>query len=364
MADAATLKLAPHPLRHRRSFAIDRREAQVSARLLWVFARVSRENVRQQEILLREGIGPIEYFDPETRLRHRLMMDLLKLSVDAGDVEIGLRAGESVQPGDFATLEYAARSCPTLGDAIRCFSRYVTLLHEAAEISLIDQGELVMWRHRITDGVQQSAAANDFVMAASSAFAKTYCHVYAPPLEVHFAHREPTYGALYQRIFQTTVRFGAPHNAFVLRREDLETPLTRSHPVLRSEYEKHAAAMLSRVHDNLSIAAAVRRVFLADPQMGGCTMATTAGKLAMSVATLRRRLQDEGVTYASVLDALRYDLARKYLIDPGVATSDVAFLLGFRDASSFSKAFRRWTRGVSPVEFRQPERPRAQAQAR
>jgi AraC-like DNA-binding protein len=46
-------------------------------------------------------------------------------------------------------------------------------------------------------------------------------------------------------------------------------------------------------------------------------------------------------------------------MDPGVTTSDVAFLLGFRDASSFSKAFRRWTSGVSSVEFRQHKRPRA-----
>jgi AraC-like DNA-binding protein len=72
----------------------------------------------------------------------------------------------------------------------------------------------------------------------------------------------------------------------------------------------------------------------------------------MSVATLRRRLEHEGATYASIVDAVRYDLAKKYLMDPGVAMSDVAFLLGFHDASSFSKAFRRWTGGVGSAEFR------------
>jgi AraC-like DNA-binding protein len=329
-----------------------RKEAQVSARLLWIFARVSRESARAQEILLREGIGPTEYFNPETRLSHRLMTELLKVSVDAGDVEIGLRAGESVQPGDFATLEYAARSCPTLGEAIRCFARYVGVLHEAAEITLIDDGELVIWRHRITDGVPQSPAANDFVMAASDAFAKNYCHVYEPPVEVRFAHPEPANRATYDRLFKTTVRFGAPDNAFVLTPKQLEVPLTRSHPALRSAYERHAEELLSRIRDNSGITVAVRRVLLADLQTGGSTMATTARKLAMSVATLRRRLEEAGATYASIVDAVRYDLAKKYLMDPGVATSDVAFLLGFHDASSFSKAFRRWTGGVSSVEFR------------
>ncbi len=89
-------------------------------------------------------------------------------------------------------------------------------------------------------------------------------------------------------------------------------------------------------------------------------MESTARKLSMSVATLRRRLQDEGATYAAVLDTVRYNLAKKYLTDPVVSTSDVAFLLGFRDASSFSKAFRRWTGGVNAAEFRR----RARAESR
>jgi AraC-like DNA-binding protein len=332
--------------------AAARKESQLSVRLLWIFARVSRETARQQEILLRDGIGPTEYFNAETRLNHRLMMELLEVSVDAGDVDIGLRAGESVQPGDFGTLEYAARGCPTLGEAIRCFARYVHVLNEAAEITLSDDGGLAIWRHRITDGVPQSPAANDFVMAASDAFAKNYCHVYETPIEVRFAHPEPASRAPYDRLFKTTVRFGAPENAFVFLPKQLEIPLTRSHPTLRSAYERHAEELLSRIRGNSGITAAVRRVLLADLQTGGSTMATTAHKLAMSVATLRRRLEEAGATYASIVDAVRYDLAKKYLMDPSVATSDVAFLLGFHDASSFSKAFRRWTGGVSSVEFR------------
>jgi len=329
-----------------------KREAYLAVRLLWVFARVSRESARTQEVLLREGIGPTEYFNPETRLRHSVVMALLRLNVDAGDVDIGLRAGDGVQPGDFATLEYAARSCPTLKDAIVSFSRYVTLLHEAAEIKLIDEGEHVIWRHGITDGVPQPPAANDFVMAACNAFARTYCNVYEPPLEVWFAHPEPASRAPHERLFRTHLRFRAPHNAFVLTHKQLAVPLTLSHPGLRSEYEKHAEELLARIRDGSGIAEAVRRVLLADLRTGTSTMTTTARKLSMSVATLRRRLHEAGAAYASVLDEVRYDLAKKYLLDPGVTTSDVAFLLGFQDASAFSKAFRRWTGGVSSVEFR------------
>jgi AraC-like DNA-binding protein len=341
--------------------AVRDREARLSIRLVWICARTSRHSAEAEAILARENIGPAEYFDPEVRVGHRVSMELLRVSVDGGDPEIGLRAGAGLQPGDFAILEYAARSCSTVREAIACFARYLGLLNEAAELSLVEEGDRATLHHHVVDGVPQLPAANDFLMAAADAFRKTYCDAYQPPLEVHFAHPTPTYAAAYGGIFRTAVRFGAPHNAFVLSRKQLDAKLTRSNPEARSEYERHAEDLLARVRGSAGITVAVRRVLLANVRTGGGTMATTARKLAMSVATLRRRLQEEGTTYAAVLDAVRYDLAGKYVVDTAVTTSDVAFLLGFRDVSSFSKAFRRWTGGVGWVEFREGQRSRTQS---
>ena len=78
-------------------------------------------------------------------------------------------------------------------------------------------------------------------------FHRTYCDTYQPPLEVHFAHAEPAYAPAYADVFRTTVRFGAPHNAFVLSREQLDAKLTRSNPEAHSKYERHAEDLLSRV---------------------------------------------------------------------------------------------------------------------
>jgi AraC-like DNA-binding protein len=333
--------------------AVREAEARLSARLIWLFARVSSLSPEAMELLSRENIGPAEYFDPETRVSHRVMMDLLRFALDGGDPEIGLKAGAGILPGDFAVLDYAARSCSTLREAIGCLARYVGLLTDATEISLVEQGERWILRLHATDGVPQPPAANDFIMAAADGLAKNMCRAYLPPLEAHFAHPKPSYAAAYDRVFPMKVRFGAPCNAFVLTRAHLEGPLILSDPEARSRYERHAEDLLSRIRESAGTTAAVRRVLLASLRGGGGAMGVTARKLAMSVATLRRHLQNEGTTYAGVLDAVRYDLAKRYLRDPSVSTSDVAFLLGFRDVSSFSKAFRRWTGGISTVDFRQ-----------
>jgi AraC-like DNA-binding protein len=76
-----------------------------------------------------------------------------------------------------------------------------------------------------------------------------------------------------------------------------------------------------------------------------------AHELGMSVRTLTRRLSKMGVSFAQILDELRYDLALRYLRDPNQSLAQIAFLLGYSELSAFSHAFRRWTR-TTPGEWR------------
>ena len=71
----------------------------------------------------------------------------------------------------------------------------------------------------------------------------------------------------------------------------------------------------------------------------------------MSARTLSRRLGDEDTTFSALLDELRQGLATSHLRDRDLSVSEVAFLLGFRDANAFSRAFKRWT-GEPPSRYR------------
>jgi AraC-like DNA-binding protein len=81
------------------------------------------------------------------------------------------------------------------------------------------------------------------------------------------------------------------------------------------------------------------------------SMATVAQSLGTSPRSLHRRLSDEGTRFNDLLDDVRRDFAERYLARPRLAVSEVAFLVGFNDASAFFKAFRRWT-GATPTEYR------------
>jgi AraC-like DNA-binding protein len=64
-----------------------------------------------------------------------------------------------------------------------------------------------------------------------------------------------------------------------------------------------------------------------------------------------RRLEGEGTRFSEVLDAVRERMARRLVLDGAIALAEVGYRVGFSDAATFSRAFKRWT-GIPPGAFR------------
>jgi AraC-like DNA-binding protein len=83
-----------------------------------------------------------------------------------------------------------------------------------------------------------------------------------------------------------------------------------------------------------------------------------ARRLGMSNRTLARRLASEGLTFSEIQAELKVDLAKRYLNDGDLPISQIAWLLGYREVSAFTHAFKRWT-GTTPRQFRAQGHPAA-----
>jgi AraC-like DNA-binding protein len=77
---------------------------------------------------------------------------------------------------------------------------------------------------------------------------------------------------------------------------------------------------------------------------GKVSQQAVARALNLSLRSMQRKLKEEGASFRGLVDDTRQRLARQYLADPTLSVGEVAYLLGFADASSFSRASRRWGR--------------------
>jgi AraC-like DNA-binding protein len=76
-----------------------------------------------------------------------------------------------------------------------------------------------------------------------------------------------------------------------------------------------------------------------------------ASELCVSARTLQRRLEDAGTTYQQLLDQVRHAVANSLLTTTDMSSGEIAFLLGFEELNSFTRAFQRWA-GSTPNQWR------------
>ncbi len=81
-----------------------------------------------------------------------------------------------------------------------------------------------------------------------------------------------------------------------------------------------------------------------------------AKALGMSPRTLQRRLEELGTSYQLLLDDVRRRSARRLLAHTDLDSGEVAFLLGFEELNSFTRAFRGWE-GTTPARWRETHEP-------
>jgi AraC-like DNA-binding protein len=75
----------------------------------------------------------------------------------------------------------------------------------------------------------------------------------------------------------------------------------------------------------------------------------------MSNKTLERRLSQRDESFSALSDAIRQDLAKKYLSDTDFRLEQIAYLTGYSEPAPLVRAFKRWT-GMTPMGFRAQHR--------
>jgi AraC-like DNA-binding protein len=303
------------------------------------------------------GFDPAAAKDPDAQITLEIEEALWNEGARlCGDDALGLHAAELLVAGIFDVLDYAVRSAPTLRASLERLVRYNRLVHDAAEFTLIERGDVVRVEHafRFAAAVQCRHSA-EFTLAAIVVLANQLTGTPVRPGAVDFRHGKPaseTALVEHARIFGVAPRFAQRVNALELDRRVLERTLPSADPALSRVIERHAEALLAARPDPArGTADRVRHLLSRALGEGEATLATVADRLHMSERSLQRKLADDGVTFDALLDELRRDLALRYLADPKIAIAEVAYLLGYSEPSPFHRAFKRWT-GVTPSEAR------------
>ncbi len=183
-----------------------------------------------------------------------------------------------------------------------------------------------------------------------------------PLTRVDWGHAMPAHAEEYRRMFAPLLHFDAAATAVQFDARVLAAPLRLSDASLKAFLRDAPQSVFLKQVRGQGLADGVRRLCRAVIDRGDAapTLQALAKVLGLSAATLRRRLDDEGSRWQLLKDEVRRDLALQLLAEGELGVGEIAARLGFDDASTFYRAFRKWT-GQAPGAWRAQARMPASA---
>ncbi|MCG8612634.1 MAG: AraC family transcriptional regulator [Pseudomonadales bacterium] len=282
----------------------------------------------------------------------KLIQNLIEQS---GDPLLGLKSGQQVQPGSYSVLGYITMSCANLREAISKIIPYEKLVGDMG-ITTIEEHPLhvfLKWQCAYNDP-QVRQHMTDNVLCSWLLYAQWLGNTQQHPVAVHLERPAPdlSVAQAYERMFQCPVKFAQPMSCLVISRSLMELPLRQPDAVLTKTLEDHAKIRMESLEDQenrlaIRVRAAIRHLLL----QGITRKDMVAEQLQMNARTLQRKLAREDLSYQQLLDEVRHELAKHYLLQSSMSIQEISNRLGFTEPRSFHRRFKSWS-GITPGEFR------------
>lgn len=269
---------------------------------------------------------------------------------------LGLQVGDCYQLTSLGLLGYTMLACRNLQEAMQVSTQFRELSLLICPV-IIEPQPAGVWI-TLDDSVLPADARALVVERGMAGWKRILGELLQrpfAPLAVELSLAEPAEQGDYERYFGCPVALGVARNAMLIGEADLTSELPLANVLTRNA----CAALCRQLCDGLEdvVSPLARQVLQVLISHSGAPpgAAEVAATLGFSERSLHRRLAAEGRPFRQLDERVRGRLAERLLGDSDLGLDAIAAQLGYSEAASFSRAFKRWT-GCAPSHWRAAQR--------
>lgn len=315
-----------------------------------VLKSAARSGVSIPELLVQVGIERECLEDSAARVdRGTFLRLLLTVMEQTGDEFVGFGQGRRSKPGTFSMMAHAVINCANLEEAVRRGMDFYDLFDLGVETSLEKDGDLVF----LTVEMPKNIDFRDIIIEAVFLLTLRFMGwLVGRPIPVHLVVFDfPANGEDSERVFNCPIEYAQTANCITFSSDVLTLPLVQNELSLSHFLRNSLGQLLTGEVYQSGLPAQIRTLITNEYHQRVPDFAEVCGKLNMSPQTLRRRLKDANTSYQAIKDDIRKEASVYYLSKPDLSIEEIALLMGFSEASSFHRAFKKWT-NKTPAEYR------------
>jgi AraC-like DNA-binding protein len=317
------------------------------------FACAQEKGADVDTSLRKADLSRTQIEDPHVRISVRSQVVFVDLVAKAlGDDLFGFHLAQNFDLRMIGMLYYVLASSEVFGEALGRAARYSSIVNEGFRVTVREGKEI----HVVLESVGISRRLNRHQIEFwSVTFIRACREITKRRLtanHVRFVHRRSLTAEM-SSFFGGEIEFSADIDEATFPRSILGTAAASADPNLNKLLIKQYEDVLAhRKLKRNAFALTVENTIVPLLPHGKANAKNVARKLGMTRRTLARHLASEGLTFVKMLQELRLDLAKRDLADTDLSITQIAWLLGYRDVSVFTHAFKRWT-GMTPRAARQ-----------
>ena len=310
----------------------------------------------RSRLLRSAGVDPQAPVDPSQMLSDSEFFDLLEYLAHkvTGGRSLAVQVGASMTCDEYGAFGLAFKSAVDLAGSYKRVERYGRIITSLANFRLVP-GEETSFLEVIPGlddrpGLQMT---NELALAAATSLSREVCHGFAP-VAVSMAHGRPENPAdvsIFEDHFGCPIHFRAGRDALEVSCQTLNRANRLGDAGISRFFDSHLEDALAELPEDGGLQRRVCTEIAQALSEGVPRLPKIARHLGMSARTLQRRLASGGQTYQSLVENAQRELASRLLRTTDHSIAEVAFLTGFTEQSTFSRAFKRWS-GQTPRDHR------------
>jgi len=306
------------------------------------------------EILRRAGLQPDKLYTPNLRTKFSAQPKFWQAAVDLSkDPCIGLHLGEKMPVYKGQILEYLLLSSQTFGEGLNRVFQYQRLISDAMHGDLTEGPEPYLTNYFSEHQYVTSHLAEAMVVCLIR-FLQSATDNHFSASKIVFTHSPNTDIEEYRRIFQCPVEFEAKSFKLYFANEMLNYRSLHAEPELLNMHLQSAEQHLELLQKQ-DLITDIRSHIGALLETGDISLEVLSQRLGLTSRQLRHQLTLAGTSLQRLVNQHRTSLAKRLLSQTDEAISEIVYLTGFSEPSTFYRAFKRWE-GVTPIEYRQRHR--------
>ncbi len=325
----------------------------VRAACLTHYAQVAvASGLNPSRMLLNAGLSPHVLDEPDLMIPVDKVGRLLQASVSqSGNESFGLRMASNRLLSNLGPVGLLVRDQQTLRDSLNLLVRYLATLNSALSLLIEETGETVVLRECLLSGGagEPTRQRVELALGVMVRIIRQLIGRDWQPQAVYFEHAAPKDGRMHAKVFGPRLAFNQAFNGIVCTKADLDTCNEFADPAMIRYAQKLLDFALPA--DEACILGDVRRTILLLLSSGRCTIEQVGEHMGVMPRTIQRRLTESGQTFSCAMNDVRKQLALRYVLESKRSLVEVAELLGFTAASSFSRWYQNQF-GCSATEAR------------